>query len=62
MIFLACKPGFFGASCDSPCPLGFYGKYCAGVCYPICSEEECDTIKGCEYAKEINIQTTNSGE
>ena len=53
----ACKPGFFGDLCDSPCPNGTYGKFCGGVCWN-CSVEDCDPVNGCFKAIETTYQGT----
>lgn len=42
-----CKAGFFGDSCDEPCPSGSFGLKCGGKCLPRCAIEECNHITGC---------------
>lgn len=42
----ACKPGFFGLSCNKSCPPGAFGKRCGGVCWN-CSVDDCDNVYGC---------------
>lgn len=42
-----CKKGYFGDSCDEPCPQGSFGFKCGGKCLPNCTNEECHHISGC---------------
>lgn len=47
MIFAACAPGYFGKFCNKSCPLGKFGDRCGGKCFPRCTNEFCDPVKGC---------------
>ena len=55
----ACKPGYFGKTCDEPCPLGLYGDNCGGRCFPLCLNENCNHIHGCHQNTISPVQTTN---
>lgn len=51
-----CKAGFYGDSCDEPCPPGSFGLKCGGKCLPRCTSEECDHVSGCSnFIKEKKI-------
>lgn len=42
-----CSKGYFGESCDKPCPPGSFGFMCGGKCFPKCSKEACNHVSGC---------------
>lgn len=59
--FTACRPGYSGILCDTPCPFGGFGRNCAGKYYQISSDEECDNVNG-YFQKTMNtIKPRNTG-
>lgn len=46
-----CKKGYFGDSCNEPCPQGSFGFKCGGKCLPNCTNEECHHNSGCPNDK-----------
>ncbi|XP_062584041.1 uncharacterized protein LOC134245810, partial [Saccostrea cucullata] len=53
-----CAPGYYGDSCEIPCPSGSFGVDCGGQCH--CSAEDCDHVRGCsrQSNKELNLNRT----
>lgn len=56
-----CKKGYYGDSCDEPCPQGSFGLKCGGNCLPRCTKEECDHVSGCEHYIQNITQNTEFG-
>lgn len=46
MIIAACDVGYYGGNCK-PCPPGFFGAECGGLCSPGCADENCNHVIGC---------------
>ncbi|XP_078316329.1 uncharacterized protein LOC144620222 isoform X1 [Crassostrea virginica] len=55
-------PGYFGFSCGITCPLGTFGRACAGKCSGLCPLENCHPVFGCLPGSSSVPQTTKSGE
>lgn len=61
-VFAACKEGYYGRFCIRPCPLGRYGADCAGRCYPLCPDKNCDHVIGCVNDSKITTKGFKTGK
>ena len=61
LLFLACTLGYFGNSCNTPCPTGTFGLQCAGRCPPLCSNDNCHHMYGCSNSTTYMTKALISG-
>lgn len=59
-MFSECSDGYYGVRCNQPCPPGFFGTQCAGICFS-CDVEDCDRVSGCPIDNGNVAQTILSG-
>lgn len=62
LFFAECDQGYFGPYCNISCPIGTFGDRCGGSCFPECTNEFCDPVKGCFYVTRKMRQTTSLGK